>query len=42
MKQMLANIESMEKTSREYQKYQFETLRKSINGIINKVNVSNI
>ena len=31
-----------DKTSLEYQKMMFEMLRKSINGIINKVNISNI
>jgi pre-mRNA-splicing factor CWC22 len=38
--QMRAQI--TDKTSREYQKMMWELLRKSINGIINKVNISNL
>ena len=34
--------EITDKTSREYQKMMWEVLRKSLNGIINKANVSNL
>jgi pre-mRNA-splicing factor CWC22 len=36
------DIKTKDKNSAEYQKIAWEALRKSINGIINKVNVSNI
>jgi pre-mRNA-splicing factor CWC22 len=42
MKQMLEELKKKDKTSVEHQKYMWEMLRKSINGIVNKVNVSNI
>jgi pre-mRNA-splicing factor CWC22 len=35
-------MKNKDKTSKDYQKYMWEVLRKSINGIVNKVNVSNI
>lgn len=35
-------LKSKDKNTPEYQKVAWEALRKSINGIINKVNVSNI
>lgn len=42
MEKMMNEIKSKDKNSKEYQKYMWEQLRKSINGLINKVNVSNI
>ena len=42
MRALLEDLKSKEKTSLEHQKYMWEMLRKSINGIINKVNTSNI
>lgn len=39
---MLADLQKSDKNSVEHQKYMWEMLRKSINGIVNKVNVSNI
>ena len=42
MKKILEDLKNSDKASLEYQKYMWEMLRKSINGIINKVNVSNI
>lgn len=42
MRAMLEELKNKEKTSLEHQKYMWEMLRKSINGIINKVNTSNI
>jgi len=39
---MMNSAADMDKSSKEYQRYMFENLRKSINGVINKVNVSNI
>jgi len=40
--QMKAQMEAMEKTSKEYQRLTWGELRKSINGLINKVSVGNI
>jgi len=42
MKKILDNLKNSDKNSMEHQKYMWEMLRKSINGIINKVNVANI
>ncbi len=42
LQRMLKDIKNMDKNTPEYQKYMWEMLRKSINGIVNKVNVSNI
>lgn len=42
LKAMMKELENQDKGSLEKQKYMWEMLRKSINGIINKVNVSNI
>jgi pre-mRNA-splicing factor CWC22 len=42
MKAMLAELEKANAQSEEHQKYMWEMLRKSINGIVNKVSVSNI
>lgn len=42
MRQMMEELKNKEKTSLEHQKYMWENLRKSINGIVNKVNTSNI
>jgi len=42
MRAMLEDLKNKEKTSLEHQKYMWEMLRKSINGIVNKVNTSNI
>lgn len=39
---MMEDLKNQEKTSLEHQKYMWELLRKSINGIVNKVNTSNI
>ena len=39
---MMEELKNKEKTSLEHQKYMWENLRKSINGIVNKVNTSNI
>ena len=39
---MMEELKNKEKTSLEHQKYMWEMLRKSINGIVNKVNTSNI
>jgi pre-mRNA-splicing factor CWC22 len=39
---MLEDLKKQEKNTIEYQKYMWEMLRKSINGIVNKVNVANI
>ena len=38
----MEELQNKEKTSLEHQKYMWEMLRKSINGIVNKVNTSNI
>ena len=38
----MEDLKNQEKTSLEHQKYMWEMLRKSINGIVNKVNTSNI
>lgn len=38
----MEELKNKEKTSLEHQKYMWENLRKSINGIVNKVNTSNI
>ena len=40
--QELERLKNAQKTSTEYQKFTWEELKKSINGIVNKVNVSNI
>ena len=42
LKRMLEELKTAEASTPEHQKYMWEMLRKSINGIINKVNVSNI
>jgi len=42
MKKILEGLKNSDKNSLEHQKYMWEMLRKSINGIINKVNVANI
>ena len=42
LKAMMEELKNKEKTSLEHQKYMWEMLRKSINGIVNKVNTSNI
>jgi len=42
LRQMMEDLKNKEKTSLEHQKYMWEMLRKSINGIVNKVNTSNI
>ena len=42
MKKVLEELKESDKNSVAHQKYMWEMLRKSINGIINKVNVSNI
>ena len=42
LRKMLEDLKNQEKTSLEHQKYMWEMLRKSINGIVNKVNTSNI
>jgi pre-mRNA-splicing factor CWC22 len=42
MRAMLEDLKNKEKSSLEHQKYMWEMLRKSINGIVNKVNTSNI
>jgi pre-mRNA-splicing factor CWC22 len=42
MRAILEDLKNKESTSIEHQKYMWEMLRKSINGIVNKVNTSNI
>lgn len=42
MERMMNELKSKDKSSQEHQKFMWENLRKSINGMINKVNVSNI
>lgn len=42
MKAVLENLKNQSQNSEQHQKYMWEVLRKSINGIVNKVNVSNI
>lgn len=42
MKKILEELKNSNQNSVEHQKYMWEMLRKSINGIVNKVNVSNI
>jgi pre-mRNA-splicing factor CWC22 len=42
MEKMMNEMKNKDKNSKEYQRYMWENLRKSINGLINKVNVSNI
>lgn len=42
LKKMLEELKTKEDQTLEHQKYMWEMLRKSINGVINKVNVSNI
>ena len=42
MRAMLEKMQQESQSSEAHQKYMWEQLRKSINGIINKVNVSNI
>jgi pre-mRNA-splicing factor CWC22 len=42
MRKMLEELQNESKESEAHQKYMWEMLRKSINGIVNKVNVSNI
>mgnify|MGYP000748915887 CR=1 FL=1 len=42
LKKMLEELKTSEETTEAHQKYMWEMLRKSINGIVNKVNVSNI
>ena len=42
MKAMLDKLKQESEQTEAHQKYMWETLRKSINGIVNKVNVANI
>ena len=42
MERLMNELKSKDKNTPEYQKVAWEALRKSINGIINKVSVSNI
>jgi len=42
MEKIMNEMKEKEKNNKEYQKYMWEMLRKSINGLINKINVSNI
>lgn len=42
MEKIANEMKEKDKSSQDYQKYMWENLRKSINGLINKVNVSNI
>ena len=42
MERMINELKNKDKNSQEHQKFMWENLRKSINGMINKVNVSNI
>jgi len=42
LKKMMEELEKAKDSSQEHQKYMWEQLRKSINGIVNKVNVTNI
>mmetsp|Transcript_6243 Transcript_6243/g.8354 ORF Transcript_6243/g.8354 Transcript_6243/m.8354 type:complete len:83 (+) Transcript_6243:531-779(+) len=42
MRAMLEQMQQESQSSEPHQKYMWEQLRKSINGIINKINVSNI
>ena len=39
LKKMMQDLQKAEETTAEHQKYMWEQLRKSINGIVNKVNV---
>ena len=38
----LSALQTTDKSSKEYQRMTWEALKKSINGLVNKVNVSNI
>ena len=42
LKKMIQDLKNSEENTEEHQKYHWEQLRKSINGIVNKVNVTNI
>jgi len=42
LKQMMEELQKQDHTSEEHQKYNWERLRKGINGLVNKVNVANI
>ena len=42
LKQMILDLKNSEENTSEHQKYHWEQLRKSINGIVNKINVANI
>jgi pre-mRNA-splicing factor CWC22 len=42
MEKMMNELKSKDPNSKEHQRFMWEQLRKSINGLINKVNVSNI
>ena len=42
MEKMMNDLKNQDPNSKEHQKFMWEQLRKSINGLINKVNVSNI
>lgn len=42
LRKLLDGLKNEEQSTPEHQKYQWEVLRKSINGIVNKVNVTNI
>ena len=42
MERLMNELKTKDKKSPEYQKVAWEALKKSINGIVNKVNVSNI
>ena len=42
MREVLEQLRMASTETEEHQKYMWEMLRKSINGIVNKVNVSNI
>lgn len=42
MRKLLAEMEKQSQDNEQHQKFMWEQLRKSINGLINKVNVSNI
>lgn len=42
LRKVLEGLKNQEQSTPEHQKYQWEILRKRINGIVNKVNVTNI
>lgn len=42
MEKMINEMKEKDKNSKEHQRYMWENLRKSLNGMINKINVSNI